>query len=62
MSSKAQIKASRKYNDKNTKGYYLRFNRKTDADIISKLSQVKNKTSYIRGLILADIFNKHVDI
>lgn len=62
MSSKAQIKASRKYNDNNTKGYYLRFNRKTDADIISKLSQVKNKTSYIRGLILADIFNKHVDI
>lgn len=62
MSSKAQIKASRKYNDNNTKGYYLRFNRKTDADIISKLSQVQNKTSYIRGLILADIFNKHVDI
>lgn len=62
MSSKAQIKASRKYNDNNTKGYYLRFNRKTDADIISKLSQVQNKTSYIRGLILADIFQKHVDI
>lgn len=62
MSSKAQIKASRKYNDNNTKGYYLRFNRKTDADVISKLSSVQNKTSYIRGLILADIFNKHVDI
>ena len=62
MSSKAQIKASRKYNDNNTKGYYIRFNRKTDADIINKLSQVQNKTSYIRGLILADIFNKHIDI
>lgn len=62
MSTKAQIRASRKYNENNTKGYYIRFNRKTDADVISKLSQVQNKTSYIRGLILADIFNKHVDI
>lgn len=62
MSSKAQIKASRKYNEANTKGYYIRFNRKTDADVISKLSQVQNKTSYIRSLILADIFKKHVDI
>lgn len=62
MSSKAQIRASRKYNENNTKGYYIRFNRKTDAYIISKLSQVQNKTSYIRSLILADIFKKHVDI
>lgn len=62
MSTKAQIRASRKYNENNTKGYYIRFNRKTDADIISKLSQVQNKTSYIRSLILADIFKKHVDI
>ena len=62
MSSKAQIRASRKYNDNNTKGYYIRFNKKSDADIISKLSQVQNKTSYIRSLILADIFKKHVDI
>jgi len=62
MSTKAQIRASRKYNDNNTKGYYIRFNRKTDADVISKLSNVQNKTSYIRSLILADIFKKHVDI
>lgn len=62
MSTKAQIKASRKYNDANTKGYCIRFNRTTDADVISKLSQVQNKTSYIRSLILADIFKKHVDI
>ena len=62
MSTKAQIRASRKYNENNTKGYYIRFNRKTDADVINKLSQVQNKTSYIRSLILADIFQKHVDI
>ena len=62
MSTKAQIRASRKYNENNTKGYYIRFNRKTDADVISKLSSVQNKTSYIRSLILADIFKKHVDI
>ena len=62
MSSKAQIRASRKYNENNTKGYYIRFNLKTDADVISKLSQVQNKTSYIRSLILADIFKKHIDI
>ena len=62
MSSKAQIRAIRKYNENNTKGYYIRFNRKTDADVISKLSNVQNKTSYIRSLILADIFKKHVDI
>ena len=62
MSSKAQIRASRKYNENNTKGYYIRFNCKTDADVISKLSQVQNKTSYIRSLILADIFKKHIDL
>lgn len=62
MSSKAQTRASNKYNEHNTKGYYIRFNRKTDADVISKLSQVQNKTSYIRSLILADIFKKHIDI
>ena len=56
MSTKAQIRASRKYNENNTKGYYIRFNRKTDSDVISKLSQVQNKTSYIRSLILSDIF------
>ena len=62
MSTNAQKRAIRKYNENNTKGYYIRFNRKTDADVISKLSQVQNKTSYIRSLILADIFKKHVDI
>ena len=55
MVSKAQIKASAKYDKKNTKGIYLKLNLKTDVKIINKLNEVSNKQGYIKKLINNDI-------
>ena len=55
MTSQAQIKASRKYNDRMTWQYNLKFNHVTDLKVILKLQKVENRTNYIRQLILADI-------
>lgn len=38
MASKAQARASAKYDKENTKGIYLKLNKTTDADIINFLS------------------------
>lgn len=53
--SKAQIKASMKYNEKNTKQIKFSFNLKTDADILEKLNNVPNKQGYIKELIRNDL-------
>ena len=53
--SKAQIKASMKYNEKNTKQIKFSFNLKTDADILEKLDSVPNKQGYIKALIRNDL-------
>ena len=50
-----RAEASNKYNKENTKSYLIRFNKRTDCDVIRKLTEVQNKTSYIRSLILKDI-------
>jgi len=55
MTSKAQIKASNKYNRDNTVTYCLRLNIKTDKDIIDKLAEESNKQGYIKALIRSDI-------
>lgn len=55
MASKAQIKASNKYNRENTITLCLRLNKETDKDIISKLSEETNKQGYIKRLIRSDI-------
>ena len=39
----------------NTKGFYIRLSKSTDADIISWLSDLSNKQGYIKELIRADI-------
>ena len=54
MASKAQRKASAKYDKKNTKGIYLKLNKTTDADIIEKLATIENVQGYIKNLIRAD--------
>lgn len=54
MTSKAQARASAKYDKAHTKGIYLKLNTRTDADIISKLSKVGNVQGYIKQLIRAD--------
>lgn len=54
MASKAQAKASAKYDKANTKGIYLKLNTRTDADILDILSNVGNVQGYIKQLIRAD--------
>ena len=53
--SDAHIRARDKYNKANTKSMALRFNLKTDADILEKLDNVPSKLGYIKQLIRADI-------
>lgn len=51
MTSKAQLKASAKYDKANTKGIYLKLNRTTDADIIEYLGSMDNVQGFIKNLI-----------
>ena len=53
--SEAQKKASRKYNDENTRQIKFSFSLKYDQDIIAMLDSVPNKQGYIKDLIRADI-------
>ena len=53
--TKAQLKATAKYQKKNTRMFTLRLNLNTDMDIINKLEQVENKQGYIKQLIRTDI-------
>lgn len=55
--TEARTKANAKYDAANTKGVYLKFNIKTDADILAKLENVGNVQGYIKSLIRADIAN-----
>lgn len=54
MASKAQIKASEKYDRLNTKQIILKLNKRTDADILEILDNVGNKQGYIKDLIRQD--------
>ena len=55
MTSKAQLKASARYDKKNTKGIYLKLNKATDEDILKHLKDVENVQGYIKKLIRKDI-------
>ena len=55
MSSKAQVKASQKYDKEHTRSVMLKFNLIGDADILSKLDEVSNKQGYIKSLVRMDI-------
>lgn len=55
MATKAQIKASNKFNKHGTRSVMLRLNFKTDADVIKKLDNVPSKMGYIKKLIRKDI-------
>lgn len=54
MTTKAQARASAKYDKVNTKGIYLKLNKNTDADIIEFLDGVENVQGYIKSLIRSD--------
>ena len=53
--SPALIKAQKKYNKSKTKSFTFKFNKHTDADIISRLEGVDNKQGYIKELIRKDL-------
>ena len=44
-----------KWDAANTRQIKLKLNRRTDADILSKLDSVENTQGYIKGLIREDI-------
>ena len=53
--SKAQLRAQAKYDKDNTVQVKLKLNKKTDADIIKRLSEADSKQGYIKELIRIDI-------
>lgn len=55
MASEAQKRASLKYDSENTTQVKLKLNKVTDADILEKLQEVKQKQTYIKELIRKDI-------
>lgn len=55
MASEAQKRASLKYDSENTTQVKLKLNKVTDADILEKLQEVKQKQTYIKKLIRKDI-------
>lgn len=55
MTTEAQIRATKKYQEKNTRLMTIRLNLNTDADIIAKLETVESKQGYIKKLIRKDM-------
>lgn len=53
--SKAQIRASAKYDAANTVQVKIKLNKNTDDDIIKLLNSVPNKQGYIKELIREDM-------
>ena len=51
MATAAQIRATAKYDKENTTRYNLKFNNKTDKDILEYLSSVPNRQGLIKQLI-----------
>lgn len=57
MSSEALRRATAKYDAENTKRYTVKFNHKTDADILKHLEKVENFAGYVKELIRENIKN-----
>ena len=53
--SESVLRAVAKYAKTHTKAICLRFNLKTDADILARLDSVGNKQGYIKELIRRDM-------
>lgn len=51
MATEAQKKAQRKYDASNTSSIALKFNKKTDADILQFLASCDNKQGTIKAII-----------
>ena len=55
MASKAQVRATAKYDKSNTRQVLLKLNLKTDADILRHLETQDSMQGYIKKLIREDI-------
>ncbi len=55
MATEAKRRASRKYDDANTRQLHLKLNIKTDADILAQLDRQDSMQGYIKELIRKDI-------
>lgn len=53
--SEANLRAIKKYQDKNIRQIKMNFHRTLDADVLDKLDSVPSKQGYIKELIRADI-------
>lgn len=54
---KSQIRAITKYNARHTVPVLVRFNRRTEPELVDKITTVPNKSGYIKSLIKNDIAN-----
>ena len=61
MATEALKRAIRKYDAANTVQFHLKFNTKTDADILEHLKQTDNVQGYIKRLIREDMGVKNAD-
>ena len=52
---KSNTVAQQKYDATNCRFYHMKFNLKTDADVIRKLDSVPSKQDYVRKLIRNDL-------
>lgn len=59
--SEANLRAIKKYQEKNIKQFKFGFNKTHDADVIEKLENTTNKLGYIKELIRADIAKQKKD-
>lgn len=53
-----QVLAVERYDKKTARPVHLKFNAKTDAELLEHLSTISNKQGYIKALILADMAKK----
>lgn len=55
MTTEAVKRASKKYDQQNTKMISVKLNKNTDADILKHIEKIDNKQRYIKALIRKEI-------
>lgn len=53
-----KYRAQARYDKENTVSVSLKFNKKTDADILERLDEVSSKQGYIKALVREDMRKK----
>lgn len=55
MTSEAQMRAQKRYQKLYTRSFLLKYNTRTDADVIEALERQASKQDYVRRLIREDV-------